>query len=287
MVEPPRLHQPTTVGDAVAAIREDGAVPIAGGTWVMRSPLRNEPWAKGYVALTGLPELRGVEIAAELRIGACVTHAELAGATAGEPWLRGLHRAAARSANPAVRRMATVGGNLCTAAFPAADLSPALLCLGAQVVVSGDGHERRLPLADLLSAPASALDGRILREVRLPRSDLLTGHARLPLRAGGGDYPVAIVSVALAAADGLIETARVAVGSVEPVPRRWPELEAALAGCPLDPAEAVRCAERTAHGWSGRDDVDAPGWYRRRVLPPLVGRAVGDALGARAGGAIT
>jgi carbon-monoxide dehydrogenase medium subunit len=124
------------VADAVAAIQLDGATPIAGGTWVMRAPIRGDRWAATYVALGGISELCGLEVAGDVRIGACVTHAQLASATAKEPWLRVLHVAAGQSANPAVRRVATVGGNLCTIDFPAADLVPALLCLDAEVVVA-------------------------------------------------------------------------------------------------------------------------------------------------------
>ena len=72
----------------------------------------------------------------------------------------------------------------------------------------------------------------------------------------------------------------IAVGSVEPVARRWERLEAALIGHPLDPAEAARTATELADEFVGRDSVDAPAWYRVNVLPGLIRRAATTALGA-------
>jgi len=100
---------------------------------------------------------------------------------------------------------------------------------------------------------------------------------RLPLRRAG-DYPVAIVSIAAALGrDGLVASARVAVGSVEPVARRWWRLEADLIGRSLDSGWAAGKAESYSEDFRGRDGVEAPGWYRVKVLPILVRRAV-DAI---------
>jgi aerobic carbon-monoxide dehydrogenase medium subunit len=278
------LQRASTAEEAVTAIHRQGAVPIAGGTWVMRTSVRGEQWADAYVPLAGIAELRDVEIDAEARFGACVTHAELASATAREPWLRALHLAAGRSANPAVRRVATIGGNLCTAGFAAADLVPALLCLDAEVMLSDADGQRALPLTTFLQTRDTLISRAIVRGVLVRRRNVVSGHARLPMRAAGGDYPVAIVSAAVAVdPEGTIEHAAVAVGSVEPVARRWPELEASLLGRPVDPQYAAQAAEGLPDGWTGREDVDAPGWYRVRVLPGLVRRALGEIVAAQEG----
>jgi carbon-monoxide dehydrogenase medium subunit len=93
-----------------------------------------------------------------------------------------------------------------------------------------------------------------------------------------GDYPVAIVSMAVALGpDGLVSSASVAVGSVEPVARRWRRLEADLVGHRLDSQWAADKAESCAGDFHGRDGVEAPGWYRVKVLPALVRRAI-DAI---------
>jgi carbon-monoxide dehydrogenase medium subunit len=71
-----------------------------------------------------------------------------------------------------------------------------------------------------------------------------------------------------------IETARIAVGSVERVARRWERLEACLVGSPMDAHLAAEHAASLSDEFHGRDDVAAPGWYRRQVLPTLVRRAI-------------
>ncbi|MGX1096303.1 FAD binding domain-containing protein [Amorphus sp. MBR-141] len=272
-----RLHVATSLSDAVAVLAEHGAdaVPMAGATWIMRAPLRAEAFRPLYVALGRVEEMRGVAVRpAEIAIGACVTHAELAAALAPLADCRGLAAAAGTSANPAVRAVATVGGNLASSDFAAADLVPALLAADAAVEIAGPSGTESLPLDRYLARRSALEPGRILSRVLVPRQGRVSAHARLPLRVAG-DYPVAIVSLSVAlGADGTIAEARVAVGSVEPVARRWPELEAALAGQPLDAEAASRAAAGCAHVFQGRDGVEASGAYRVRVLPALVRRAV-------------
>ncbi|MBS3650451.1 FAD binding domain-containing protein [Pseudaminobacter sp. 19-2017] len=264
-----------SIDDAVAALADRAdATALAGGTWIMRAPIRREPPIRFCVGLTRIPELNAVDISAsEIRIGACVTHARLVSALAGVRGCEGLVTAAGSAANPAVRQMATIGGNLCASAFPASDLAPSLLSLDAEVELSGPGGDERLPVGRFLERRGSLEPGILLTAVVIPRRALKSGHARLPLRKAG-DYPVAIVSMtAELRGDGAVEDIRVTVGSVEASPRRWTQLEQALLGRRLDPNGAYDLAQAEAHIFTGRDGVDAPGWYRVQVLPALARRA--------------
>ena len=256
-----------TVAEAVAA-RADGAAVLAGGTWMMRDPRRGAALPERIVALSKIAELQSIEVFDDrISIGASVTHATLANALSGIVGLEGLAAAAVGAANPAIRRVATVGGNLCATDFAAADLVPALLALDAEVEVALADGLRVLSLATFLAERDALLKTALLTRVIVPRDVMASAHIRLPLRKAG-DYPVAIVSVARAP-DGAI---RVAVGSVEPVARRWTTLEAALAGQDVTPEEAQALAEKT-NDFIGRDGIEAEGWYRREVLPALVRRA--------------
>jgi carbon-monoxide dehydrogenase medium subunit len=263
------VWKPRSVEEAVAAVVERGAVPLAGATWILRAPLRGEALAQGYAALGGAG-LGAVEIDEDdIRIGAGVTHAALGAALAGVEGFAGLAQAALQAANPAVREVATVGGNLCAAGFAASDLAPALIAAGAQVEIHTAAGVERQAVEDFVGARAARPPGWLLTRVFAPRSARLSAHARLPLRQAG-DYPVAIVSLSLELrADGAIASARVAVGSVEPVARRWPGLEQALEGRLLDPDAAAELARERIGDFEGRDGVEAPGWYRTQVLPGL------------------
>lgn len=268
---------------ALDALNECGAAgaPFAGGTWIMRSPIRRESYKSHYVAIGRIPELTAIRIDADVvEIGAAVTHAALASALADLPEFDVLAAAAGHSANPAIRAMATIGGNLSTSGFAAADCVPALLCLDAEVEVSSRGDQERVGLERFLKIRPALEPGRLLTRIILPRSDRKTAHARLPLRKSG-DYPAAIVSLAVSFdAATRVQAARIAVGSVEPVARRWERLEAALVGRLLDPAQAAEAAAELVDEFTGRESVDMPAWYRVSVVPSLVRRAAVAALDA-------
>ena len=149
-----RVHVARSIEDAAAALvgtGEDSARLLAGGTWVMRAPIRREDLAASYVAIGRIEALRALEADdQEVRIGACATHADIAEFLQALPEFEGLRAAADNSANPAVRNMATIGGNICTADFAASDFSSALLSLDASVDVATTTGEGRLSFAEFL-----------------------------------------------------------------------------------------------------------------------------------------
>lgn len=269
------LHQPETTAAALATLSDlgtQGAI-MAGGTWIMRAPLRQEPMARTYVATWRIPALHRIEITGtHVRIGSGITHAGLAEELRGVSELQGLVTAAGSSANPAVREAATLGGNLCTSGFYAADLVPALLCQNAEVEIETLHDRQRMDLQAFLKV-RETLPAYLLTDVLIPRRPVISAHARLPLRKAG-DYPVAIVSVAVERrTDGTIGDVAIGVGSVEMTARRWKNLEEAVSGLPLDPRRIEEYATRLAEEFIGRDGPETPGWYRVQVLPTLVRRA--------------
>jgi carbon-monoxide dehydrogenase medium subunit len=269
--------RPRSLDEALAVLASAGdrGAPLAGGTWVMRSALRGELPKDVYVGLGGIAELRGISRGNELAIGALTTHTELAetdlGSAAGA-----LADAAAASAFPAIRNVATLGGNLAARPFPEADLVPALLALDARVHLAGPDGGSLLPVSEYVRGPNSRPPGELIAGIVIPVPDgRRSGYERLTLR-GGGEYPVAAlaVSVDLDAA-GVVRAARVALGSVETVARLSEEGAAALVGRPLGAAAAEACGAAAAATARPRDGRDAPGWYRAAVLPALARRAIG------------
>ncbi|CAM8663986.1 CoxM Aerobic-type carbon monoxide dehydrogenase, middle subunit CoxM/CutM homologs [Paracoccaceae bacterium] len=264
---------PQTLADAVAAMA-GGAVPIAGATWISRAPLRHEAVPERLMSLRGLTDLAELNVGSEQAIlGAMVTHDALARALAGQPDLAGLVTAAGTSANPGVRRIATLGGNLGTAGFAASDLVPALMAADATVVSATGYGLQSLPVAAFLAARDRSASAGLIVRVEIARSQRRAAHARLPMRKAG-DYPCAIVSVSAELSGGQIKDIRIAVGAVEATARRWSSLEARLIGTIFDPALAEAAAQEMTADFAARDAVDAPGWYRLSVLPVLLRRAL-------------
>ncbi|MGM4986513.1 FAD binding domain-containing protein [Rhizobium sp. 11_C7_N12_5] len=271
------LYQPETIADSLAILAELGSrgAVMAGGTWIMRAPLRNEALAQAYVTIARIPELHQVVVTdTHVTIGSGVTHAQLARDLQGVPELSGMMAAAGDSANPAVRQTATVGGNLCAVGFPAADIVPALLCQGAEVEFETlEGGRRRMGLAAFQKKLDTLQPASLLLHILVPRRRAISAHARLPLRKAG-DYPVAIASVSVERRpDGLISNAAIGIGSVEAAARRWGSLEEAISGLPYNSPLIQQCASDLAGEFVGRDGPEVPGWYRVHVLPTLVRRA--------------
>lgn len=273
------LYQPETIPDALSALSDLGprGTVMAGGTWIMRAPLRREPLAYAYVAIARIPELHRIKITdTHVKIGGGVTHAQLARQLQAVPELRGLATAASNSANPAIRQAATVGGNLCTVGFSAADLVPALLCQDVEVEFETPQGRQRTGLEAFLKIRHSIQPAYLLLHVLIRRRLMVSAHARLPLRKAG-DYPVAIVSASVEPRpDGAIGAAAIGIGSVEVAPRRWRRLEQAIAGLPLDSILIHEHALAFADEFVGREGPEVPGWYRVHVLPTLVRRVFED-----------
>lgn len=276
---------PDTIGQAVSLLRDldSAGVPMAGATWIGRAAVRCEMPPPTYVCLAGIAPLHEIRIDAhQASIGSLATHAGIAEGLSGCNDLRALAMAAGKSATPAIRRAATIGGNICTTAFAPADLVPPLLALDAEVEMQGESGMTVLPVAEFIRQRGQRAPCDLVCRIVIPRTTRRSAHARLTLRQTG-EYPVAHVSIAVAMdAMGRIAEAAIAVGSVEATARRWPGLEAAVVGMAPDPAEMKKIAATHLKDFKGRDAVDAPGWYRERVLPGLVARAfqaLGDSEG--------
>jgi aerobic carbon-monoxide dehydrogenase medium subunit len=277
------VHHPGTVDEALdllAAIGDAGA-PLAGGTWIMRAPIRREPFRSDYVALQGLTELRGIELRdGYARIGALATHAEIGGIDAAAGPLGGIAEAARRSAFPAVRNVATLGGNLASP-FPEADLVPPLLAAEAVLDVQSPHGAETVDVAAYVDAARSS--GELIVAARVPAPPgRRSWFERLTVRAAA-EYSIVSVAASIdVARDGAVSEARIAVGAVSDAPMRVHRAEAAITGRRLDAVAIKAAGDAAGDAVTGRDAPDAPAWYRVAVLGTLVGRVL-ERLGGREG----
>jgi xanthine dehydrogenase YagS FAD-binding subunit len=165
----------------------------------------------------------------------------------------------------------------CIATFPG-DLPVALCALDAEVVVAGDGGERRIPLGDFYVLPGARPDrettlapGELIVAVELRDTPLHRRSHYLKVR-DRASYEFALVSVACAVAlDGdRIAEARLALGGVATVPWRAREAEAALAGRAANDEAFVRAADAALEGAVTRE--------HNAFKVPLARRAIVRAL---------
>lgn len=259
---------------SVLAIQGDAAKLVAGSTWIMRAPIRQEETDYVFVSIASIDQLRQIDDAEnELTIGALVTHDALSRLTVNGADLDCLTQAALKSANPSIRNSATIGGNICTVGFAAADLIPPLICLDAELEVHSGAGQGRLKITDYLSSRNARCSDEIVTKIFIPRSKRYSAHARLLMRIAG-DYPVVNLSCSvLIDQDQKIVEPRIAVGSVEATAKRWTALEEAVFGQKLADLSILELASSLTDDFDGRDGVDAHGAYRLKVMPKVATEA--------------
>ena len=246
-----------TLAEAAQAMARADAVYLGGGTGVMR--LINAGAIRGRVLRVTDPGLREISAGGDtLRLGAGVTMA----AVAAHRDLGFLHPVARTIGGPAIREMATVGGNL-FAPHPYGDFATALLALGARAVMAGGAGAR--PVEDLLRERDGGRPGLVAAvEFPRPRDARAFGWLKVS-RVKPKGVSVLAIAAHLPREGGRIRNARVAFGAMGPAPQRAAAVERVLEGQALDAATIARAAQVAAEGFEPPTDALASGWYRREV----------------------
>jgi CO/xanthine dehydrogenase FAD-binding subunit len=284
---------PTSIEEALAMLEEyqGQARVIAGGTDLIPQLKKKEREVQCLVDISRLDELKGMQLeGGMIRIGAGVTHPQLASSDL--IWERAAVLAEGASAvgSPQIRCMGTVGGNIVNAQ-PAADTVIPLLALEAEAEVANSKETRLVPLESLFLRPGqSTVDAsaEILVALRFRTSDGNQGSAfaRLAKRKALS-LPIlnAGVVVRLDGDGTAFEEARLALGPVALTPFRARKAEEALRGKAVE-GEAVQSAlEIAAQEAKPRSNpLRASKEYRQEMVKVLLRRALERAVAvARSG----
>ncbi len=281
-------HAPASLAEATALLGRlgDEAKVLSGGQSLIPMMKLRLATPRHVVDINRIPGLAYVrEIDGGLAIGALAREADL---EAAEPVRRRypiLVDTCRVVADPLVRNLATVCGNLAHG-DPANDHPAAMLALGAEVVAVGPRGERRIPAAEFFTGLfATALrPDEILAEIRIPAPPAGSGGAYLKLERKVGDFATAAVAAQLALApDGTCARAGIGLTNVGPTAIQARRAEAFCRGRRLDDA-AIREAGRLAmEDARPTDDLRGPAEYKRDLVRVLTARALRRAL-ERAGG---
>jgi CO/xanthine dehydrogenase FAD-binding subunit len=253
-----------TLADAAVAVNADPAARyLGGGTLVIRDTNEGDTTFSTYVRSTD-PALSEIAITGNtVRIGAGVTMS----AIARHDGLEFLAPAARAVGGPAIRNMATVGGNL-FAPTPYGDFGVALLALDALVEI-GSGTA---PIADFFAARDGALANALVKSVSidLPNANVFRFLKVSRVKPKG----VSVVSIAAVIEEqgGVISSARIAYGCMADRPIRAHAAEAALIGKPRTSQGISAALAVAGEGTSPVTDAIASAWYRAEVLPVHLGR---------------
>jgi carbon-monoxide dehydrogenase medium subunit len=273
-----------TVAEASALLVEhgDAARPLAGGTALVLLMRHRLVSPTHIVYLGGIPGLDRI-VAGEdgLHIGALATHA----AIEAHPDVRARYPVLAEMArvvaNPQIRNVATIGGNLCHG-DPASDPPACLLALGARVRAVRDGKEREIPLEEFFTdLYENALGpGEIAREIVVPPlpAGARTAYMRF-VTSAAESRPLVVVGVRLTiGADGACNEARVVLGAVCPVPRRLLTAEERLRGQRLTPDVLAEVAALAVADLEPVSDFRGTAEYRREIARVMVRRVLERAV---------
>ncbi len=193
--------------------------------------------------------------------------------------------AAAHIADPLVRNMGTVGGNVCHG-DPGNDLPACMLALGAQYTVRGPKGSRTIPAKEFYQDTfVTALDpSEILTAVQVPKAQPGDGGAYLKMERKVGDFAIAAVAVQLRLdAGGAIGQAGIALTNVGPTALLAPKAAAYLLKKKPTDADLLAAAKLAAEAAQPAADLRGPVDFKRGIVQTLTQRAIKQAW-TRAGG---
>jgi aerobic carbon-monoxide dehydrogenase medium subunit len=179
-------------------------------------------------------------------------------------------------ADPQVRNMGTIGGNL--AHGDAANDHPAvMLALNATIIATGADGERSIPIDEFFYGfyMTALQHGEILTEIQIPVPPAGTGSAYHKMERKVGDYATAGVAVQLTLdADGVCTAAGIGLTNVNPTPLRASRSEAALIGKHLTSEIIAEAAHFASEDCSPSSDLRGSEEYKRHIVAVLVKRMI-------------
>lgn len=275
-----RAYWPDDLTEALAIRAELPVTPVAGGTDLMvkrRSwsgiPLFQHP----ALFISHLHELKSVEVVNagsdqenELRIGAACTFATLL-EDARVP--NSLAAAIRGIGGPAIKNVATLGGNICNAS-PAGDTLPILYALGSSVELASNRRNRNVPLEDFITGPGTTIlaSDELLVNVTVPMLSFDTSiYRKVGTRRANALSKLSFVGLARRGGSKISDF-RVAFGSVAPTVIRCRDIESTIAGQLIEALPALATAVKRAYAQLIRpiDDQRSTARYREATALKLL-----------------
>lgn len=276
---------PTTLDQALALLAEHpGALPLAGGTDLLVRLRGMVPGSTPpLLSLARLEELQGITLEdTVLSIGAATPFSRIIDDPLINRHAPLLARAAQAIGGPAIRNMATIGGNVRTGS-PAGDSLPPLYLYGAGIEMASRAGRRVVPIDGFLLGPGrTALqEGEVITRILVPRAPSFSHRCfeKIGRRRALAISVVSFAALARLSEDGTIAAIRMAWGSVGPTVVRLPALEVDLTGAPIDRAAIDHLRNMIRRGVSPIDDLRASAEYRRLVAANLAARFVEELRG--------
>lgn len=274
-------HRPNSLGEAVKLLTDlgDDARVLAGGHSLIPMMKLRMATPEHIVDLQDIAELSGIsESGGTITIGAMTRQAEIIGSETLARQCPILREAALQIADPQVRNLGTIGGNVANG-DPGNDMPAIMQALDATYLIEGTAGSREVAARDFYEAAyfTALKEGEVLTGVRLEAPPGGHGHAYEKQKRKIGDYATAAAAVILTMDGGRCQSAAVALTNVADTPLYVEAAGQALAGSGLEPAAvdaAVQAAEAMA---SPSADGRGPAEFRTKLAGVMVRRAIAAA----------
>ena len=268
-------HRPKDLPGVLAILEEygDDARVMAGGHSLIPMMKLRMAEVPHLIDLQDVGGLSGITVGDRITIGAMTTqaeiidHAELAQAA---PILR---EAALQIADPQVRYMGTLGGNVANG-DPGNDMPGLMQCLDATFTVVGPDGERTIAARDFYEA--AYLTGREDEEVLTQVSFAAPsgGYAYEKQKRKIGDYATAAAAVQLTAQGGSCSGASIAMTNLSDIPVYSEAAGAALTGTSVDDAVIKAAVAAMLNDIDPVEDNRGPVAFKRHVAGVILTRAI-------------
>ena len=257
-----------------------GAKFISGGTDLLVQIKNRELQPPALISLRSIPELATIEINGGARIGALATISDIIQHNELGLNYPVLVEAARRLGSVQIRNVATVGGNLCNCS-PSADMALPLLVLEAKVRLRTAKARREIQISEFFKGPGESClsSDEILTDILLDPPHQKAKATFLKKGRVKMDLAIASLAVLLEMEGGKCRKARIAAGSVAPVPLRLYKVEDLLEGAALSKDLVSKAQQLASEIVSPITDVRATEEYRRQIVRVYVKRGLEKILG--------
>jgi xanthine dehydrogenase small subunit len=239
------------------------------GLWLTKELKRFET----MIYVGGVEELLAIEVGDEtIDIGAAVTYSDaMPVLTEHFPDLRPM---LSRLGGLQVRNAGTIGGNIANGS-PIGDSPPALIALGARLVLTSEQGSREIDLEDFFIeyGKQDLQPGECVHTVRIPLPR--AGHAFRAYKISkrfDQDTSSVLGAFSLQSNDGVVSEIRIAYGGMAGVPARAQGAEKALLGQPWTEETVDQACEAMAEDFTPLSDWRASAEYRMLVAQNLLRR---------------
>jgi aerobic carbon-monoxide dehydrogenase medium subunit len=271
--------RPKTLPEAIAFLQQygDDAKILSGGQSLipmMKFRLARPGHLVDINRISGLSYIK--EEGGYLKIGGLVREAELEDSPLVRQKYPILFDTSRVIADPQVRNMATLAGNLAHG-DPANDHPATMMALGAEIVAVGPQGERVIPITGFFITlfTTDLQHDEIVTEIRIPVPPPRSGGAYLKLERKVGDFATAAVAAQVTLnPGGICQRAGIALTNVGATPIKAATAEEFLQGKKLDDASITQAAQLAAEAAQPSSDLRGPEEYKRGLVKELTRRAL-------------